>query len=225
MPSAPPVHQITGPARWALTALSLLMRLWLRSLHLSPTTATLRAVTYRESPVAFVLWHNRLFLAAELARRYRQGRPLHALVSASKDGAYLTAFFSLVGIQTVRGSSSNLAREAVSTLIDTLKSGHDIGLTPDGPRGPCYEVKPGSLIVTRRARAPMIVIGAQFSSAWQFRSWDRFVLPKPFSQVHLSARLLTPDALTGNREQDVAYLQNLLVALNPDPSSSTFAVI
>ena len=59
----------------------------------------------RDRPIAFVLWHNRLFLAAEIFRRHRKGRKIFALVSASKDGAWLDAFFSIAGLSTVRGSS------------------------------------------------------------------------------------------------------------------------
>ncbi len=216
-----PITEITGPTKWALNALSLLMRAWLSSLRFTATRESLAALGHTAEPVAFILWHNRLYLVAELARRYRQGRPLHALVSASKDGAYLSAFFALVGIQTVRGSSSQLAREAVTTLIHMLQRGHDIGLTPDGPRGPCYEFKPGALIVARRAHAPMILIGAQFASAWQLSSWDRFYLPKPFSTVHLTIRLQRPESLSGERHPDTQRLQQTLESINPEVPAPT----
>ena len=90
------------------------------------------------------------WLAAEIVRRYRQGRTPYALVSASQDGAWLTAFFSLVGLRTVRGSSSRFGREAANELVEIMRAGRDIGITPDGPRGPRYEIKPGAIIVPRR---------------------------------------------------------------------------
>ena len=70
-------------------------------------------------------------------------------------------FSPLAGVGTVRGSSSRLGREAATTLVETLRAGHDIGLTPDGPRGPRYELKPGGLIVARRTRAPLLLIGGR----------------------------------------------------------------
>ena len=171
----------------------------------------------KDEPVAIVLWHNRLFLAAEIVRRFRVGRPAYALVSASQDGAWLTAFFSLAGMRTVRGSSSRLGREAASALVETLRDGYDIGITPDGPRGPCYEVKPGGVIVTRRARAPMLLVGGEFESAWRLRSWDRFFIPKPFSRVRMRCELITVDQLA-DRDASIAMLQRRLLALNPDPA-------
>ncbi|MBL9198856.1 MAG: DUF374 domain-containing protein, partial [Opitutaceae bacterium] len=169
-PSAVPpntVHQIAGWRRALLWPLGVLLRLWGRSLRFDATPEDLRAYAKRDEPVAMVLWHNRLFLAAEIVRRYRGGRPAYALVSASQDGAWLSAFFALAGLATVRGSSSRLGREAAMALVDTLREGHDIGLTPDGPRGPRYELKPGGIVVARRAQAPLLLIGAEFESAWR----------------------------------------------------------
>lgn len=169
----------------------------------------------KDTPVAIVLWHNRLFLAAEIVRRYRQGRPAYALVSASKDGAWLTAFFSLAGMRTVRGSSSRLGREAATALVDVLKAGFDVGITPDGPRGPIYELKPGSIIVARRTKAPMLLVGAEFESAWQLNSWDRFVIPKPFSRVRMRCEIIGNEQLT-DRDGAAKLIEARLHELNPD---------
>ena len=195
--------------------MALLLKLWGRSLRFETTPADLRAFTKNDEPVAIVLWHNRLFLSAEIVRRYRQGRPAHALVSASPDGAWLSAFFSLAGTRTVRGSSSRLGREAATALVEVLRSGHDIGITPDGPRGPCYDFKPGALIVTRRTRTPLLLIGAEFESAWQLRSWDRFYLPKPFSRVRMRCHHVPATELQ-NRDAATAAIAAQLLALNPD---------
>ncbi len=193
----------------------MIVRLWGMSLRFEATPADIAAYSKRDQPVAMVLWHNRLFLASEIVRRYRQGRPAYALVSASQDGGWLTAFFSLAGVRTVRGSSSRLGREAASALVEMLRSGHDIGLTPDGPRGPCYEMKPGAVIVPRRTKAPILVIGGEFSSAWQLKSWDRFYLPKPFSRVRMRCEVLMPEQLA-DRDAGMALLHERLLALNRD---------
>jgi lysophospholipid acyltransferase (LPLAT)-like uncharacterized protein len=176
----------------------------------------LRAYQKRDVPVAMVLWHNRLFLSAEIVRRFRPGRPAYALVSASQDGAWLSAFFALVGLRTVRGSSSRLGREAASALVEMLRVGHDVGLTPDGPRGPCYELKPGALIVARRTRTPLLLIGAEFRSAWRMKSWDRFYLPKPFSRVRMRCEVVQPEEFAGDRNEAAARLQARLITLNPE---------
>ncbi len=131
-----PVHRVRGWQRLVLWTLGLLMRVWGATLRFETTPGSLRQLTKTDEPVAMVLWHNRLFFGAEIFRRFRQGRPVYALVSASKDGAWLAAFFAMAGLKTVRGSSSHHGREAALLLVNVLKAGNDIGITPDGPRGP-----------------------------------------------------------------------------------------
>lgn len=216
--TAPQIHEISGWRRLLLWPFGLLLRLWGMSLRFDTAPEDLRAYTKKDVPVTIVLWHNRLFLAAEIVRRFRGGRPAYALVSASQDGAWLTAFFALGGLRTVRGSSSRLGREAASALVEMLRLGHDIGVTPDGPRGPCYEFKPGAVIVARRTRAPILLIGAEFTAAWRLRSWDRFYVPKPFSRVRMRCEVVMPDQLA-DRDAGIALLRDRLLALNPDARS------
>lgn len=197
-----------------------LVRLWGRSLRFEMTPEDVRNCAKCDEPVAFVLWHNRLFLASEIHRRFRPQRPLYALISASKDGAFLVAFFGMVGgLRAVRGSSSNFGREAAAALVEVQRNGHDIGITPDGPRGPCYDLKAGAVIVPRRTGAPLLLVGGEFESAWQLKSWDKFYLPKPFSRVRLRCELIENDQLA-ERDQAVALLRARLLAINPDRSPS-----
>lgn len=193
-----------------------LVRLWGRSLRFDMTPEDVRNCSKCDEPVAFVLWHNRLFLASEVHRRFRSHRPLYALISASKDGALLTTFFAMVGgLRAVRGSSSNFGREAAAKLVEMQRAGHDIGITPDGPRGPCYELKAGAVIVPRRTGVPVLLLGGEFESAWRLKSWDRFYLPRPFSRVRLHCELIPNDQLA---DRDVASvnLQARLLTINPD---------
>lgn len=215
---APPsVHEVAGWRRALLWPAGLLLRLWGRSLRFEVSPEDWDRYTKRDEPVAIILWHNRLFLAAEIVRRFRVGRPAYALVSASQDGAWLTAFFALAGLRTVRGSSSRLGREAATALVDTLRAGHDVGITPDGPRGPCYEFKPGAIIVARRTRAPLLLVGAEFTAAWRLGSWDRFCVPRPFSRVRMRCEII-PAAALADRDEAIAQVRQRLVALNPDPA-------
>jgi lysophospholipid acyltransferase (LPLAT)-like uncharacterized protein len=211
------IHGLRGWRLMVLRPLGLLTRLWGRSLHLEISPETLRRLRKVDEPVAFTLWHNRLFMTAEIFRRHRQGRPVYGLVSPSKDGAWLEAFFSLVGIRAVRGSSHKLGREAVTALVEVMRAGNDIGITPDGPRGPIYEFKPGGLIVARRVQAPLLLLGCVFESSWQLRSWDRFHLPRPFSRVRVYCEEVASTSL-GDRDASAAWLQARLLEMNPDPA-------
>jgi hypothetical protein len=175
----------------------------------------LRVVTLQGEATIFILWHNRLFLAADMVRRFRGGHPLYCLISASNDGAWLSALFAALGLRAVRGSSSRLGREAATDLLEVLKAGNDVGITPDGPRGPCYEMKPGALVVARRARTRVVLIGIDFESSWRLSSWDGFQIPKPFSIVRMRFEVAAPDDLE-DRDEAARQLGSRLARLNPD---------
>ncbi len=208
-------QSIRGWNRLALWLLGNLLRLWARTIRIEIDDASRRALGRRDRPIALVVWHNRLFMGAECVRRYRGGQPFHGLVSASKDGAWLVGFFEMVGIKAIRGSSSWGAREAASAMIEASRTGHDIGITPDGPRGPCYEFKPGGLIIARRAQAPMILVGMDFDGPLkQLRSWDRFIIPAPFSRMTLRCEEQDPTTLPKDRSAAIEQLTARMHALN-----------
>lgn len=188
------------------------VRLWVATLHITADERSRRELSATTGPTLFVLWHNRLFVAGHLARVFRGGRPLHALISSSKDGAWLTAFFATMGLKAVRGSSSKGGREAATELIQVLREGGDAGITPDGPRGPMYVAKPGALLVARRSGARIAMVGVDFESAWALRSWDRFLLPRPFSRVHLTVRPY--DVGAGNDADELTRFAAALRKLN-----------
>jgi lysophospholipid acyltransferase (LPLAT)-like uncharacterized protein len=212
---AKPVKVITGGQLALASFAALVMRSWASSLRIVTRRVDRDLFGEAEKPTLFVLWHNRLFIAAEISRRYRPSRPLHALVSASKDGAWLSAFFEKVGLRVVRGSSHRGGREAVSSLVQVLRAGNDAGITPDGPRGPCYGFKPGALVVARRAQVRVALVGLVFSRSWRLPSWDKFHLPHPFSTVWMETKLI--DAETLAADDAAERIERALVQMNPDP--------
>ena len=215
-----PVHEVRGWRRAVMWPLALLARVWNRTLRFEFTEDYPREMTQEEQPIIFMVWHNRLFVVAEIYRRFRGRRPTYGLVSASRDGAWLAAFFSLMGMRVVRGSSSRGGREAVAAMVEVLRAGpgQAIGVTPDGPRGPCYDFKEGGLVVARRAGARVLLLGMEYSSAWRLRSWDGFYLPKPFSRVRLRCSPV-PDETLHNRADAPARLRAEMLALNPDSTA------
>ena len=216
--NTPPERHVHGLPLWwrALTwPLAAIVRIWSMTLRMEFPAEELRNITLLGEPIIFVLWHNRLFIAAEVVRRFRAGHPLYGLVSASRDGAWLAAFFSIAGLRAVRGSSSRLGREAATALVEELRDGNDVGITPDGPRGPVYEMKPGALIVARRARARVMLVGMDYESSWRLRSWDGFHVPKPFSRVHMRCVAVEAGALD-NRDEAARQLGGRLAEINPD---------
>ena len=214
------VNEVRGVRRFAVWLLALLLRAWSRTIRLEIAPDALARLKETPGPVAYVLWHNRLFLAAEIVRRFRVDREIHVLVSASRDGAWLSAFFRMVGLVPVRGSTSRLGREAGRTLIEVLRAGHAIGITPDGPRGPVYEVEPGVLVVTRRTHASLVLLGVEFAGAWRLDSWDRFYLPRPFSRVRVQTTVLPPMKADGTKLV-AAEVRAALRAINSDGVART----
>ncbi len=211
------INEVRGWRRAALWVLAALLRAWGRTLRFEADAATHALMTNSDTSAVLVLWHNRLFLSAEMFRLYRKQRKLYGLVSASKDGAWLAAFYRMIGLQPVRGSSSNHGREAAQRLIDCLRAGHDIGITPDGPRGPLYTIEPGVLVVARRARARLILMGAEFGPALRLKSWDRFAIPCPFSRIRMRCRVLESVAADGTK-LEAEELRRALLEVNPDPT-------
>ena len=210
------IIEVGGWRRAAVWLLALLVRTWGRTLRFEVDPESLRCLTKSDEPALIALWHNRLFLSAEMFRRYRTRRHVYGLVSASQDGAWLAAFYRMIGIIPVRGSSSNLGREAARLLIERMREGHDVGITPDGPRGPLYVVEPGVLVVARRLNAPILLFGAEFGPAWRLRSWDRFAIPWPFTRVRMRSGIFRPRDESGAK-LGADDLRAALLAVNPDP--------
>lgn len=200
------IYLPTGFRRIGLWLVGMLYRLWAKTIRLDMDEASSKAVNYRDEPVVIVMWHNSLFMAPICNHRFRKPRQVYGLISASRDGGGLAYFFGLVGIGAIRGSSSRFGREGFNNLIRCHAEGNDITVTPDGPRGPVYVMKPGAVLAVRRARSKVLFGGFVFENAWRLKSWDRFYLPKPFSRVWANAELLNPEDIPPGKE-GVAFLQ------------------
>ncbi len=200
------IYRPTGWRRIGLWSLGVIYRLWASTVRMDMSEASSRAINYRDEPVVIILWHNSLFMAPICNRRHRRPRQVYGLISASRDGGGLAYFFSQVGIGAIRGSSSRFGREGFKNLIRCHGDGNDITITPDGPRGPVYVMKPGAVLAVRRAQSKVLFGGFVFKHAWRLKSWDRFYLPLPFSRVWVEAELLEADEIPSGKE-GVAFLQ------------------
>ena len=138
-------------------------------------------------PCIYLLWHSRFLIVPYAWRKLIRGRRRTVvLTSASKDGAMVARAMASFGLGAVRGSSSRRAVAALVGLKRALLEGNDICLTPDGPKGPRYQLQPGVLALAQSTGAPVVPIHIRFHSAWRLRTWDRFVIPKPFSRVDVT---------------------------------------
>lgn len=137
----------------------------------------------------FCVWHNRLALCVNIYRKFggiRTRAPgLAGLVSASKDGALLSAIFARFGVQPVRGSSSRRGAQALVELNSWAERGYDLAITPDGPRGPRYVLAEGPIVLAQITGLPLAP--ASYHLNWKVcvKSWDRFQIPLPFARCDI----------------------------------------
>ena len=166
---------------WLLRALRLS---WNVRLEFAEGTAK----EFLEGPAKiYANWHGTQIVLPILYAEYRpyfaETLDLTALISRNKDGRLAAAVVKQFGIHSVAGSSSRGGSEALVQLIRCLRSPSHVCVTPDGPRGPREEVKPGVVLLAQRGGVAIAPIGVAADRAWYFNSWDRMFLPKPFSKV------------------------------------------
>jgi lysophospholipid acyltransferase (LPLAT)-like uncharacterized protein len=138
-----------------------------------------RAFRDRGERVILVAWHSQLL---PLIHRHRD-QAFIALVSEHGDGEYLARALERLGWGTVRGSSTRGGMKGLKGLIRAAREGRGLALTPDGPRGPAREIKPGALAVAQITGLPIQPLAAGASRGWRLSSWDAFLVPRPFSRV------------------------------------------
>src|ERR1700758_4248698 len=172
-------------ARWLIAFGFRLLRLWERTLRYEIDDRA--GIVGRPVTANYIgaLWHNRLLIFPLVLRRFFPQRHGAALISASRDGDLLTDGIQRFGYEVVRGSSSRLGASAILQLGEVLASHGDVVITPDGPRGPAYELGPGIIFLAQKTGAPVLPLNMEYSSCWRVKSWDRFIIPKPFSKVRV----------------------------------------
>ena len=137
----------------------------------------------------FVFWHGQLLSLVH----YHRHEGIVVLVSEHADGEYVTRVIERNGFGAVRGSSTRGGMKGLKGLVRAARKGRDLAVTPDGPTGPACEFKPGALVAAQITGVPVIPIAVRASKGWRFRSWDGFLVPRPFSAItieYLPARYI-----------------------------------
>jgi lysophospholipid acyltransferase (LPLAT)-like uncharacterized protein len=143
-----------------------------------------------EKPVIYSFWHRSVFPAAWMWRNCG----IAVMVSRSFDGEYIARIIEKFGFGAVRGSSSRGGSEALREMKKELDKGAAVAFTIDGPRGPKYVAKPGPVLLARASGMPMAAFYVALGDAWVLKTWDEFMIPKPFSKalVRVSPKLRVP---------------------------------
>ena len=132
-------------------------------------------------PVIFVFWHGQLLPLVH----YHRHEGIVVLVSEHGDGEYIARIIERNGFGTVRGSSTRGGIRGLRQLVRAARSGRDLAITPDGPRGPRGVFKPGALAAAQMTGLPVVPLAVGSSSGWRLGSWDGFLVPKPLSTVRI----------------------------------------
>ncbi|HXE58297.1 MAG TPA: lysophospholipid acyltransferase family protein [Gemmatimonadales bacterium] len=133
-------------------------------------------------PLVFMCWHEALLPLLW----WHRGQGIAIVVSEARDGQYLADLAARLGYRLVRGSSTRGATRALLGAVRELREGISVAFTPDGPRGPRRELKPGVVAAAQRGGGIVVPVHAEADRAWRLGSWDRFMLPKPLARVRVA---------------------------------------
>jgi len=174
-------------------------------------------------PAIYCVWHNRLALCLApyygYVKKHNRTPGMAALVSASKDGAFLASILECFGVQPVRGSTSRRGPQALLELTGWAERGYDLAITPDGPRGPRYVVQEGIIGLAQVTGLPIVPGSYHLNWKVQAKSWDRFQIPLPFArcEVVLGKPVRVPrEASDAEREALRQQLERTLKEISRD---------
>ena len=205
------------PARLLIAVGFGLYRLWARTLRLRIEDPHNVIRFVEEQPVIFAIWHNRLLMLPRVFDPTFQTRQSYGLISASRDGDLIAIFIERSGYGTIRGSSSRKGVIALRQLVDMLASREgNVLVTPDGPRGPVYQASQGIVFLAQKSGAPIVPIHMEYTSSWRLKSWDRFVVPRPFATLRAifgEPIRIAPLESADQFEAEQLRLQNAMMSL------------
>ncbi|HIP27793.1 MAG TPA: DUF374 domain-containing protein, partial [Sulfurovum sp.] len=130
-----------------------------------------------------VTWHGELFMSPQAYRYIHKKHPASAIISSHFDGSLIAGTLNFLKIRPLRGSSKKGAMQVLKQAFKSIKSGEEVLITPDGPRGPRHSMSNGAIGIALKSKLPIFVMNFKAKSFWQVNSWDKFVIPKPFTAV------------------------------------------
>ncbi len=215
-----PVEPATGPRRFTLRQRIILrIIIWLGYWVIRLIGPTLRvSISYEDGaqetlgqhPLIGSFWHSCIIPATYICRDLG----VRVMSSNSYDGEYMGRIIRKFGFVAVKGSSSRNAVRALLGLRRALGDGWTVAFTLDGPRGPRHKVKPGPVALARSSGVPLTMFHAAVDKAWVLNSWDRMMIPRPFSRVLLRFGKLIPVPANASDEDVERYTADLQTALD-----------
>ncbi len=147
-----------------------------------------------------VCWHEELMISPQAYRKYRPDRPASGIISQHFDGEIIARILGFFGIRGLRGSTYRGANKVLLEAFRALKRGDDLLVTPDGPRGPRHEIGDGAIALAMKANLPILAVNYMPRRYWRASSWDKFLIPKPFTTLDIHLRVVTLEDTTSMDE-------------------------
>jgi lysophospholipid acyltransferase (LPLAT)-like uncharacterized protein len=172
----------------------------------------------RKVPVILLIWHGRIFFAPYFFRR----RGIMPLVSPSEDGEIIAQIIARWGYKNLRGSSSHSIIRAWNEMKKELEKGGELIIVPDGPRGPGRKMKPGAVKLAKETGAYLVPFTFSSSKKKTLKSWDRFLIPKPFTRfVAIYGNPISVDPGLNNEQMEdkLREVEEYMIRLDQDADS------
>jgi len=168
----------------ALIIVPLIGSLLIRLLYLTNKKNFHAPQTIGDKPIIMACWHGELLMIPYAYTIFRKTPHVKLLISQHFDGNLIAKTLNFFKFETIRGSSTRGGAKALIQSIKEIKNGYDLGITPDGPKGPRHEVADGIIVMAQKAKVNIVLVEIKPSAYWQVNSWDKFVIPKPFGTIN-----------------------------------------
>jgi len=161
-----------------------ILQLFVRFIYLTNKKVyhTSQNITENEN-IIVTMWHGDLLMQPLNYQNFRPKRTVKAIISEHRDGEAIRKTVEFLGIGSLSGSSTRGGAKALIGAIRSIKNGIDIAITPDGPKGPIYSVADGIVVISQKTKAKIVPFSSVPTKYWKMKSWDKFVIPKPFGQI------------------------------------------
>lgn len=137
-----------------------------------------------EKPYVILFWHGKLALMPFAFRYFKfKNKKAYVMISHHRDGEKIAKIIEFYGLKKVRGSTYKGATNALRAAFKVLDEKDDIVITPDGPRGPYHSISDGSVLLAKKKNVKIRLLNYEASRFWEFKTWDKMILPKPFSRI------------------------------------------
>ena len=159
------------------------LQLFVRFIYLSSKKVFHHPKELKDDKYLVAFWHGELLMQPFNYRKLKPNGKVSAMISEHKDGEAITKTVEYLGIHSIRGSSTRGGAKALIGAIKELKGGDDVAITPDGPKGPRFSIADGIVAIHKKTNAKILLFNCKSSKYWQFNSWDKFIVPKPFGRL------------------------------------------